>query len=538
VRALRRLALTAACLAVGLLGASGAALAGDGSADDPGPFIQAPSFLGPDGPPLPRGGVPALGPDLSHSTVATDPFPATPPHALIRGISDGTTFVTDGDARESAAGLRHGAQAGAQVARLPLIWPMIESHGPPADVTDPADPAYDFTIFDAAVRRAVAEGLQPMVRIDGVPSWAESLPRWRFGAGGTWAPNSADYGRFALAAARRYSGRFPDPLDPSRMLPAVHLWQAWNEPNLPRFFTPQWVARDGRWAAWSPEQYRRMLNAFYAAVKSVDPANVVATAGTAPNGDPRDGAGRMSPVRFWQQLLCLGTAPKITLEPCPDPAHLDVLVHHPFSIGDPDQPAASAMDVSVADLGKLRHLLRIAQRTGRVLPARGTRVWVTEINWNSPPTGRQATLMRWVPRGLYLLWREGVSLVSWQFIRDPAAKTHHPAGLYAPDPAAPGDAWRDRPKPVLKAFRFPFVARTLDRRHVGLWALLPPGSPVMARATLQVSAGGRWRRLGTVRADGSGMVRATVRLSGQPLLRLAVAGHGASPAARVTHHRF
>jgi hypothetical protein len=527
----------AACLAA-LLGAAGAASAVDLPPDGPGPVLQAPPFMGPEGPPWPHGPIPAVGPDLSLDAVGADPVPSSPPPAFVRGISDGAVFVTAGDARLSAAGLRHGARAGATVARLPLIWPVVEVRGPPADTTDPADPAYDFTVFDAAVRRAVAEGLQPMIRVDGVPAWAEAQPRWRFSAGAVWAPDPAAYGDFALAAARRYSGHFPDPLDPSRALPAVHLWQAWNEPNLPRFLSPQWVARGGRWSAWSPAHYRRMLNAFYAAVKSVDRRNVVATAGTAPNGDARDGAGRMSPVRFWQELLCLGTPPRITPEPCPDPAHFDVLVHHPFSVGDPDVPAKSALDVSIADIGKLRRLLRIAQRTGRVVPASGTRLWVTELNWDAkvggPHPTRQAKLLRWVPRGLYLLWREGVSLVTWQFIRDPPAKTHHPAGLYAVDPAAPGDAWRDRPKRVLSAFRFPFMAQTLGRGRVRLWALLPPRSGTTA--SLQRLDRGRWRRIAVIRANRAGMLSKTIRLSGRPWLRLAIPRHGASPPSRVARY--
>jgi hypothetical protein len=179
--------------------------------------------------------------------------------------------------------------------------------------------------------------------------------------------------------------------------------------------------------------------------------------------------------------------------------------------------------------------VRIAQRTGRLLPARGTRLWVTELNWDyradgTHPTSR-ATLLRWIPRGLYLLWREGVDLVTWQFVRDPPAKAHHPAGLYAADPAAPGDAWRDRPKPAFAAFRFPFFAQTRARGRVEVWALLPPGAG--STASLQRRQGGRWRPLATVRANGAGMVSTTLRLGGRPWLRVATRRRGASPAFRV-----
>jgi hypothetical protein len=453
---------------------------------------------------------------------------------LTRAISDGGSFVTAKDPRLAAVALARGARAGAAVARLPLLWPRVErSDRPPADPTDPADPAYDFTLFDALVRSTVAAGLEPLVRIDEVPASHEAAGRWRFAGPNIWAPDPVAYGRFATAAARRYSGAFPDPLHPGATLPRVRLWQAWNEPNLPEFLQPQWVAVGDAWEAWSPAHYRRMLNAFYAGVKSVSRANVVATAGTAPNGDARAGVGRMTPVRFWQALLCLGTPPRITLEPCPDPAHFDVLVHHPLTVTDPDVAAANPQDVSIADLHKLKRLLAVAQRTGRVVPARGTRLWVTELNWDSrPPDPAGATdaqLTRWIPRALYRLWSEGVDLVAWQFLRDPPAKPDHPAGLYRIDPLAPGDPLRDRPKrAVIAAFRFPLTGVRRDSGHVGLWGLLP--HPAAGRVAVQRRRAGRWRTLGHLRADRDGIVRGVVALRGRARLRLATARLGASVA--------
>ena len=161
----------------------------------------------------------------------------------------------------------------------------------------------------------------------------------RYAAAGSWAPDPGALAAFATAAARRYSGRHPDPLHPGAVLPRVRLWQAWNEPNLARDLSPQWVVRGGRWVAWAPAHYRRMLNAFHDAVKGVDPAATVVTAGTAPDGDPRDGSGRMMPVRFWQAFFCLGAPPRLARAPCADPARFDVLAYHPLSIADPARPA-------------------------------------------------------------------------------------------------------------------------------------------------------------------------------------------------------
>jgi hypothetical protein len=470
----------------------------------------------------------ALGAALLASSAAPSAT-ARPLPYMTRAISDGGAFVTAADPHLADVALRRGARAGAQVVRLPLLWNRIEPGPfPPRDGTDPNDPAYDFTAFDGLLRNAVRAGLTPLARVDVAPSAYEAPGRWRFAATGVWAPDPGAYGRFAAAAARRYSGRFPDPLHPGAFLPRVRLWQVWNEPNLPQFLQPQWVVADNAWIAWSPAHYRRMLNAVYAAVKRVNRSNVIATAGTAPNGDPRDGEGRMTPVRFWQELLCLGSSPVPAAAPCPDPAHFDVLAHHPLTVTDPDVAASDAGNVSIADLYKIKRLLALAQRSGRVVPRRGTRLWVTELNWDSVSRGAtEAQIQRWVPRALFRLWREGVDLVTWQFVRDPPAKPAHPAGLYEIDPNAPLDPSRDRPKPaVIRAFRFPFTGVRRDRRHVELWALLP--RPASARVAIQRRRGGRWTTLRHVTANRHGVVHAIISLRGGANLRLAESSSGHS----------
>ncbi len=196
--------------------------------------------------------------------------------------------------------------AGASVVRIPVEWRYIVSGDPPAgfDAADPASPAYDFTTVDSAVRDAVATGLAPLLVVTSAPDFAEAPHRWPYAYPGTWAPNPAAFGEFATAVARRYDGSFPDPLELGRALPRVRLLEAWNEPNLARYLEPQWVAEGGHWRAFSPLLYRQLLNAFYAAVKAVEPSDTVIATGVAPNGEPA-GVGRMTPVRFLREMLCL-----------------------------------------------------------------------------------------------------------------------------------------------------------------------------------------------------------------------------------------
>jgi hypothetical protein len=261
----------------------------------------------------------------------------------------------------------------------------------------------------------------------------------------------------------------------------------------------------------------------------------VVTAGTAPIGEARDGEGRMTPVRFWQTVLCLGVAPRIDVRACPDPAHFDVLSHHPLSVGNPTRGSAGPLDVAISDFDRIGRLLRIAQRHRLVVPAGGQRLAITELNWDSAPPSPQGVPSRrmvpFVSAALYLLWRQGVDLVLWQIVRDPVLQPGgrlHPAGLYRIDPQRPFDPAGDRAKPALRAFRMPFVAVRPSAGSVRIWGLLAHRGP--RSAVLERRRRGRWSPVGRVRADRGGMVVGTITLRGRARVRLRDAATGAASA--------
>src|ERR1700693_1508209 len=167
--------------------------------------------------------------------------------------------------------------------RVSLVWWSVAPRHRPRrfNPSNPASPGYNWTTPDATVRAASADGLQVLVDILYAPRWAEGPGRPRDAPVGTWRPNPVQFAAIAKAAARRYSGTFPDPLHRGKFLPRVTYWQAWNEPNL-YFLSPQWVRTRTGWSPASPGIYRAMLNDFYAAVKSVSPSNFVVMAGAAP----------------------------------------------------------------------------------------------------------------------------------------------------------------------------------------------------------------------------------------------------------------
>jgi hypothetical protein len=514
--------------------------------------LPLPSRSGTEGPPRPFGATPQVG----HAPPPTSPgFVRAQNHALLygpfpqgglaRGVSDPTLIMSpDATVREQA--LSRIRATGASTVRIPVEWRYIVSPDPPAgfDASDPASSYYDFTTVDAAVRSTVAAGLAPLLVVTRAPAFAEAPNRWPYAYPGSWAPNPVAFGEFATAVARRYSGSFPDPLEPGATLPRVRLFEAWNEPNLARYLEPQWIAAGRRWSAFSPLLYRQLLNAFYAAVKAVQPSDVVIAAGVAPNGEPA-GVGRMTPLRFLRTLLCLEHAAHAS---CSEPPHFDVLAFHPLSFESPDDPAASSQDVAISDIAKVTALLARAQRAGTALPLAHKSLWVTELNWESDPPVRHGVPGRlqalWISRALHRLWIAGVGLAEWQFLVDPypnltlatptggSVQVSRPAGLYSPGPG--GELASARPKPFLRGFTLPFDPLRVDRGHVRIWALLMrPRQPIELQ---RLTRGHRWRTIAALRANGYAVLNTLVALRGAIQLRV-VSGTLSSASASVGRSR-
>ena len=421
---------------------------------------------------------------LAFAGSPTQKVSVTGSRRLATGFLDGRAF--GGGPPDAPVWFQRAVASGATVVRLGSGWPAVAPQQP-ADPTNPADPAYQWAALDQQVEEATAAGLAPIISLTGAPSWAQAQPIPKNSTPGAWEPNAADYRLFAQALATRYSGHFPDPLHPGSMLPRVRYFQAWNEPNFSFYLAPAWKRVNGAWVAESPLLYRALLNAFYAGVKAAQPDALVISAGTGPFGDP-PGGQRIPPAQFDRALLCLSTT--LRPLPCPDPAHFDVLAHHPYSISDPYTPALNTDDVSIADIGKLQRLLAVAERTSRALPAGRKPIWVTEVSYDSDPPDPHAvpmpTYVRWTAETLYELWSEGVSVITWYLIRDqppiPNYASSYQSGMYFLD---------GKPKEAQRAFRFPLV---VDRRGAGepiVWTRVPASGTLLIEAFIS----GRWRTL-------------------------------------------
>ena len=433
---------------------------------------------------------------------------ATSGRGLATGFLDQSLFASP-DRSTRTTWLDHAASARADIIRIDVFWSDVVGSTPPQNPTNPADPAYDFSGLDAAVKDASARGFTVMLTVLDAPVWAAGKNPPSNVRPGSWKPDPKALGEFAQALAKRYSGKLTG-------LPRVRYFEAWNEPNLTSYLAPQY---EGKRAA-SPGRYRRMLNRFYAGVHKAQPQAKVIGGATAPFGDDPGhplipGQPRVRPLEFLRKLFCLHR----NLKPsnCKQKPHLDVLSHHPVNIfNPPNYSAKDPDDVEVADFHNVRRTLRAAEHANNVRPGGHHPLWATEIWWLVDPPNplgispeKQA---RWLEQSFYLLWKQGASAVVNFEIRDPA---------FDPNQGGHGQSTTGvffhsgKKKPAYRSFRFPFVGHRDSKKRVGIWGKAP------ASGTLKVQEKGRggWRTIEQLKAHGGKLFTDSLRLRGSAELR-------------------
>ncbi len=187
------------------------------------------------------------------------------------------------------------ASTGVTVTRVNVLWNDV-APSRPRDGADPNSTAYRWSRYDAVVDGLAARGIAVILNVYRSPPWANG------GRGHQWAPNLTDYGAFMSALARRYDGTTPDRA--GRTHAVVEMFEAWNEPNLPRFLMPQWRTVPGGPAVpASPRIYAGLLSRAFAAVKAVQPDAWVIGVSGGPNGSNNPPNGSVGVVTFIRGLV-------------------------------------------------------------------------------------------------------------------------------------------------------------------------------------------------------------------------------------------
>lgn len=403
----------------------------------------------------------------------------------------------------------------ADVIRVNMYWSLV-AFNQPADPRNPADPAYNWDEIDRAVAGAAAHGFDVDLTVTAAPAWAEGPNRPSFDEAppGSWKPDASAFGDFAHAVAERYSGNFTAD---GVMLPAVKYFEAWNEPNLSTYITPQW---DGNTNVAS-DIYQRLLNNFYDEVKAVDPSSLIVSGGTAPYGDPPGGPNRTQPLRFEQEMLCLTPNNKKTSCPNGVPSEFDIYAHHPINrIDPPTAKAANKGDIEVADFGSLTKTMRKAEKLGTPATSGKHDLWANEIWWQTNPPDRDEglplkTQARYYSQALYLLWKEGASNVTLLQFSDskytPGEFTlaSYQTGVYT---------YQGKRKPSADAIAFPFVTDKKGKGHIA-WGKAPQSG----KLTIEADQGkGGYKKVASFNVKAGKVFTHSIRVNGKAKVRASV----------------
>jgi hypothetical protein len=352
---------------------------------------------------------------------------ATASRSLLVGILDEAN-VLYGDPYTTFPILR---QLRSEVIRVNLYWGgrFGVASERPANATNPRDAAYDWTLYDRTVHFANQYRMRVVFSIYGTPGWANGF------RGLNRAPrNFADLQRFAYAAARRYSGAYRG--TDGRILPAVKMWLAWNEPNNPILLFPQYVRSGGRWVAQAPRDYAKICNAIYTGIHSTGFRNERVGCGvTAPKGNNSPGSSRssISPLVFLRLAKAAGMR------------RLDVYAHHPYYVKKNESPTTPSRDGNAITLANIDRLIREVQRLyGR------KQLWITEYGYQTNPPDRAigvpwATQARWLTQAFTIARRHPrIDMMIWFLLKDDTSANGWQSGLLT----ATG-----RRKPAFDAFR-------------------------------------------------------------------------------------
>jgi hypothetical protein len=282
---------------------------------------------------------------------------------LLVGIQD-DAMVLQGSPTATFSTLKN---LNAKVVRINLFWGGklgVAAHRP-ADGADPDDPAYDWTVYDRAVRYASQYGIRVLFTIFKTPGWAGG------GKYGNHAPRRTnDLLDFAYAAATRYSGTYV-PFGDDNPLPAVRMWLAWNEPNNPVWLSPQYRGRK----LVSAKAYKNICEAIWSGVHTTNLANeTVACGATGPRGNnaPRSSRPSTSPLPFMRALKKAGLK------------HFDAYAHHPYYSNKTQSPRSRPRGHNDVQLGNINDLIHQLDRLWKG----HKRVWITEYGFQTNPPDR------------------------------------------------------------------------------------------------------------------------------------------------------
>ncbi|MBA2792926.1 MAG: hypothetical protein H0U32_02900 [Thermoleophilaceae bacterium] len=410
--------------------------------------------------------------------------------------------------QDPAASMAELKRLGVDVVRTNVIFHKIYNNPrqrkKPAgfNASNPNDPRYDWGLTDRLVNLARQNGIQVLMTITGPPPhFATEAPRRCRAVPCTFRPKPRDFGQFAAAAAKRYRGR-------------VAYYSIWNEPNLNVWLTPQQKRPGGGRVQTEAAIYRKLWIAGYKSIAKNDPGrrNRVLFGETAAIGEP---------LSLFRAALCLDESGKpfkgslARKHGCSGrPAKLNIggFAIHPYNFGGYGTPRSRvnrSTALPIAYVPRIHKVINIAARRGRI--TRRAPVFVTEFGFQTKPPDRfgrslaeQAQFINESDRLFYGDRR--VAMVAQYELSDVPERDQFNSGLRFTESKGRGM------KPAYDAYRLPLVVTRRSARSVEVYGQVRPG--LSNTVQLQSSKGGAFAAVRSVKTNGRGFFRITVRGSG------------------------
>lgn len=408
-------------------------------------------------------------------------------------------------------------ELGADVIRTNVIYHKIyrtpKDRRKPRDfrASDPGSSHYDWSATDRLVELARKNGLGILMTVTGPgPFFTSAAPRRCRELPCSFKPNPREFGAFAAAAVKRYSGK-------------VNYYSIWNEPNIGKtWLSPRYKrTRFGR-VDLAGAIYRKLYLAGYKAVARYDRRrrNRVLFGETAAIGSPLpmlnaalclDGRGRPFRGRLRRLQGCAGRIQRL---------NIGGVAVHPYNsgaFGNAQSRTRSKTALPLAYMPRLHRLLRGAVRRGRI-GRRGRNVFVTEFGFQTKPPdpfgvslGNQARFLNESDR-LFYGDRRIKSVAQYELHDVPEANQFNTGLRFSRERAG-------RKKPAYDAYRVPLVVTRRSRNSVEVYGQVRPsrllrGGPVTRVNVLMAKGSGTARQVASPLTNRRGIFRIRVNRRG------------------------
>jgi hypothetical protein len=480
------------------------------------------------------------------------------------------------------------AELGINRVKVSVVWSLVAPNPnsntkPKFNATDPnAYPASSWQRYDLVVQLAHELGIGVYFQLTApAPAWAvrpgAKPPEY------SWShePNPTEFGQFAEAVGKRYSGTFippeneqPAPPPPVTLpvggttvtvpgtstapsstptstgttpLPDVTWWGIWNEPNEHAWLSPQTRRYAGRTVPYSPLLERQLTNAGYTGLAAGGHAHDTILIGETAS------RGSVTPVPFVQDLYCVGSryqplrGTAAAALGCPTSGSRAAFVsanpglfqaagfaHHPYSFDhQPNTPFATQPSViTLANLGKLERALDGSLHAyGQPM---GMPFYLTEWGYKTDPPNpfvhtSLAQQAIWLNEGEYMTWRmpRVRALAQYLLYDTPPRQGAKPGTLSYWSTFQTGLFYAGgKAKPSLAAFRLPiWLPEARHGRRVAIWAELRPGVRDGAQSAVmqyRADSRARWTSLSNVKTSSSeGFIYENIDIPHPGMIRLA-----------------